>query len=91
MTDSPPTRGSLILRLADGLDRGHAGAVKQVKVRWLKRAVRIMLLPHARATALRLEVWGATRKADLLERIAGRAVELVARDGSVYEKGEDGG
>ena len=73
-----------ILRLADGLDRGHAGAVRQVKVRWLKRAVRITLVPHTRATSLRLEVWGATRKAGLLEKIAKRAVELVAHDGTVY-------
>jgi exopolyphosphatase/guanosine-5'-triphosphate,3'-diphosphate pyrophosphatase len=78
-------RLAAILRLADGLDRGHAGAVKQVKVRWLNRAVRVMLIPHTRATSLRLEVWGATRKADLLERIVKRSVELVAQDGSVYE------
>jgi exopolyphosphatase/guanosine-5'-triphosphate,3'-diphosphate pyrophosphatase len=83
-------RLAAILRLADGLDRGHAGAVKQVKVRWLKRAVRIMLLPHSRATSVRLEVWGATRKSELLEKLVKRSVELVARDGSVYEEEQDG-
>jgi exopolyphosphatase/guanosine-5'-triphosphate,3'-diphosphate pyrophosphatase len=77
-------RLAAILRLADGLDRGHAGAVRQVKVRWLKRAVRVTLLPHTRATSLRLEVWGASRKAGLLEKLAKRSVELVAPDGSVH-------
>ena len=77
--------GSAILRLADGLDRGHAGAVRQVRVRWLKRAVRVTLVPHSRATSLRLEVWGATRKAGLLEKIAKRSVELVTPDGAVHE------
>jgi exopolyphosphatase / guanosine-5'-triphosphate,3'-diphosphate pyrophosphatase len=77
-------RMAAILRLADGLDRGHAGAVRHLKVRWLKRAVRVMLFPQARATSLRLEVWGATRKSGLLEKVVKRKVELVARDGSVY-------
>lgn len=79
-------RLAAILRLADGLDRGHAGAVKHVKVRWLARAVRVMLFPHSKATSLRLEVWGATRKSGLLEKVCKRAVELVAPDGSVYEQ-----
>ena len=79
-------RLAAILRLADGLDRGHARAVKQVKVRWLSRAVRVMLFPQTRATSLRLEVWGASRKAGLLAKLAKRSVELVARDGSVYDQ-----
>jgi exopolyphosphatase / guanosine-5'-triphosphate,3'-diphosphate pyrophosphatase len=78
-------RLAALLRLADGLDRGHVGAVRQVKVRWLARAVRVTLYPHTKATSVRLEVWGGSRKADLLEKIAGRIVELVAPDGSVYD------
>ena len=76
-------RLAAILRLADGLDRGHAGAVRQVKVRWLKRALRVTLVPHPRASSVRLEVWGGSRKAGLLEKVVGRAVELVAPDGTV--------
>jgi exopolyphosphatase/guanosine-5'-triphosphate,3'-diphosphate pyrophosphatase len=83
-------RLAAILRLADGLDRGHVGAVRQVKVRWLKRAVRVTLVPHTRATSVRLEVWGGSRKAGLLEKIAGRAVELVAPDGTVHDLGSEG-
>jgi exopolyphosphatase/guanosine-5'-triphosphate,3'-diphosphate pyrophosphatase len=84
-------RLAAILRVADGLDRGHAGAVRQVKVRWLSRAVRIMLRPHTKATSLRLEVWGATRKSGLLEQLTKREVELVARDGSVYREQQSEG
>ena len=84
-------RLAAILRLADGLDRGHAGAVRQVRVRWLARAVRVTLYPHSKATSVRLEVWGGSRKADLLERIAGRVVELVAPDGTVYDNDQGNG
>ena len=77
-------RLAALLRLADGLDRGHAGAVKQIRVRWLNRALRVTIFPHTRATSVRLEVWGGSRKAGLLEKVAQRPVELVARDGTVY-------
>jgi exopolyphosphatase/guanosine-5'-triphosphate,3'-diphosphate pyrophosphatase len=84
-------RLAALLRLADGLDRGHVGAVKQLKVRWLARAVRVTLYPHTRATSVRLEVWGGARKSDLLERIVKRSVELVAPDGTVYENAQGNG
>jgi len=48
--------------------------------------VRVMLFPHTKATSLRLEVWGATRKFGLLETVCKRSIELVAPDGSVYEQ-----
>jgi exopolyphosphatase/guanosine-5'-triphosphate,3'-diphosphate pyrophosphatase len=84
-------RLSAILRLADGLDRGHAGAVRQVKVRWLARALRVTLYPHTKATSVRLEVWGGSRKSGLLEKVAGRVVELVAPDGTVYDNEQGNG
>ena len=62
--------------------------MRQVKVRWLGRAVRVMLFPHTKATSVRLEVWGATRKSGLLEKIAKRSIELVAPDGSIHENGD---
>lgn len=73
-------RLSAILRIADGLDRGHVAAVDQVKVRWLKRAVRITPVAAPRVRSVRLELWGAARKAGLLERVAGRPVEIVGPD-----------
>ncbi len=70
-----------ILRVADGFDRGHIGAVAQLKVRWSERSVRITALPDARAGTLRLELWGASRKAALLERMLGVPVEVAGPEG----------
>ncbi len=77
-------RLSALLRVADGLDRGHAGAVQAVRVRWLQRAVRLSVVPGHQAGSVRLELWGAERKSGLLARVAGRDVELIGPDGRVY-------
>lgn len=84
-------RLSAILRVADGFDRGHAGAVEHLKVRWTKRALRITAVPNPRALSMRLDLWGASRKSSLLAEIADTKVEIVAPDGSVlaYEDAGD--
>ncbi|MGH7663887.1 MAG: HD domain-containing protein [Gemmatimonadaceae bacterium] len=79
-----------ILRVADGFDRGHAGAVEQIRVRWLERAVRLSAVPRSEEHPMRLELWGASRKSELLARVAGRPVEIVAPDGSIVLADEDG-
>jgi exopolyphosphatase/guanosine-5'-triphosphate,3'-diphosphate pyrophosphatase len=71
------TRLAAILRIADGLDRGHAGAVDRVRVRYGPRALRISAIAKRGAGALRLELWGATRKAELLGKVAGMPVEIT--------------
>jgi exopolyphosphatase/guanosine-5'-triphosphate,3'-diphosphate pyrophosphatase len=76
-------RLSAILRLADGFDRGHVGAVKDVKVRWMQRAIRVTATSSRRGGPLRLELWGAHRKSELLAALAGVPVEIVAADGAV--------
>ncbi|MCC7002706.1 MAG: Ppx/GppA family phosphatase [Gemmatimonadaceae bacterium] len=76
-------RLSAILRVADGLDRGHASAVDKVKVRWMERALRITPVPRRASDAMRLEIWGASRKSGLLAELAGVPVEIIAPDGSV--------
>ena len=76
-------RLSAILRIADGFDRGHVGAVGDVKVRWLGRAIRITPVPSDPRHTLRLELWGAHRKSGLLAKLAGVPVEIVAPDKSV--------
>jgi exopolyphosphatase / guanosine-5'-triphosphate,3'-diphosphate pyrophosphatase len=81
-------RLSALLRIADGLDRGHAGGVGELKVRWLDRAVRITPAPRHPAQQLRLELWGAHRKSGLLAEVAGRPVEIVAPDGRVLSSEE---
>lgn len=84
-------RLAAILRVADGFDRGHAGAVEHVKVRWTKRALRITAVPNPRARSMRLDLWGASRKSKLLSDVAGAKVEIVAPDGGVmtYEDAGD--
>jgi len=79
-----------VLRVADGFDRGHIGAVERVDVRWAKGVLRLMPVPAAGATSLRLELWGASRKGDLLARVVGRPVEIVGPDGAVVEPEEEG-
>jgi exopolyphosphatase/guanosine-5'-triphosphate,3'-diphosphate pyrophosphatase len=78
-----------ILRVADGFDRGHVSAVERIKVRWLDRALRLTPIPSSPLHSLRLELWGASRKCDLLERTAGVPVEVVAPDGQVVDASED--
>lgn len=72
-----------ILRVADGFDRGHANAVAEIKVRWMERALRLTAVPSHQTNNLRLELWGASRKSNLLSELAGVPVEIVAPDGSV--------
>jgi exopolyphosphatase / guanosine-5'-triphosphate,3'-diphosphate pyrophosphatase len=72
-----------ILRVADGLDRGHVGAVESLKVRWLDRALRITPMPSRADASLRLESWGAHRKSGLLARVVKRPVEIVGPKGEV--------
>ncbi len=83
-------RLAAILRVADGFDRGHVAVVKRIKVRWLERALRLTPIPTAATRSLRLELWGASRKSDLLERVAGVPVEIVAPDGQVIISPDDG-
>ncbi|HEY4218803.1 MAG TPA: Ppx/GppA phosphatase family protein [Gemmatimonadaceae bacterium] len=76
-------RLSALLRVADGFDRGHVGAVADLKIRWMQRAIRITPVPSDRRANMRLEMWGAHRKSALLASIAGVPVEIVAPDGQV--------
>jgi exopolyphosphatase/guanosine-5'-triphosphate,3'-diphosphate pyrophosphatase len=74
---------SALLRVADGFDRGHASAVAEIKVRWVERALRITAVPAHHVYNLRLDLWGASRKSNLLAEVAGVPVEIVSPDGSV--------
>lgn len=87
MLDKPLRRRirglSAILRVADGFDRGHVSAVADLKVRWLRRALRITPVPANAKALMQLEMWGANRKSELLARVAGVPVEIVGPDGVV--------
>jgi exopolyphosphatase / guanosine-5'-triphosphate,3'-diphosphate pyrophosphatase len=81
-----------LLRIADGLDRGHVSAVAGLKVRWGPRSIRISVTPRrGGASGLRLELWGASRKAGLLGQVAGMPVELAGPDGTPFVPPELGG
>ena len=84
-------RLSAILRVADGFDRGHVRAVDTLKVRWMPRAIRITPVAAKGAGPLRLELWGAHRKSQLLAAIAGLPVEIVGPDGAVQSSDDVAG
>ncbi len=81
-------RLSAILRVADGFDRGHVSAVGELGVRFLQRAIRITPRPATGAAQLRLELWGAHRKSQLLAELAGVPVEIVADNGAVLSSAD---
>lgn len=67
------TKAAALLRIADGLDRGHNRVVEGVRVAVEPGTVRLELDAHDDAE---LEAWGALRKADLFEEAYGRAIEI---------------
>jgi exopolyphosphatase / guanosine-5'-triphosphate,3'-diphosphate pyrophosphatase len=81
-------RLSAILRVADGFDRGHVSAVADLKTRWMQRAIRITPVPATAKTSMRLEMWGANRKSELLEKVTGVPIEIVAPDGEILSSSE---
>lgn len=71
-------RLAALLRVADGLDRGHAGAVGDVAVDVGGGRVRVEVTPASAGAPLELELWGAERKAGLLAKLLGDPVEFEA-------------
>jgi exopolyphosphatase/guanosine-5'-triphosphate,3'-diphosphate pyrophosphatase len=71
-------RLAAILRVADGLDRGHACAVEDVTVELTGAELDIRAIPASDSYDLRLELWGAARKANLLESVLGVPVRIEA-------------
>jgi exopolyphosphatase/guanosine-5'-triphosphate,3'-diphosphate pyrophosphatase len=74
-------RIAALLRVADGLDRGHVAAVEALRIRTLPAKLLIDVVPRLATTDLKLELWGATRKADLLEKLLEK--EVVVRAAAV--------
>ncbi|MCC6483898.1 MAG: HD domain-containing protein [Armatimonadetes bacterium] len=69
------TRLSAILRVADGLDRGHQNIVTALRCEVTDREVTVHLECAGNAE---LEIWGAQRKAGLFERVFQRRLVFVA-------------
>jgi exopolyphosphatase/guanosine-5'-triphosphate,3'-diphosphate pyrophosphatase len=64
---------SAILRVADGLDRGHRRHVRQVKVSRRGTAVHVDVVADVGSE---LEVWSAKQKSDMLEELCGGEVRF---------------
>ena len=71
-------RLSAILRVADGLDRGHSAAVEAVTAVLGDKAVAFTVSPATPGTDLGLECWGASRKADVLAKLLQRDIVVTA-------------
>jgi hypothetical protein len=69
---------SALLRVADGLDRGHTSNVDRVKVGLAAEEVMIEVAPRVAGADLSLECWGAERKSDVLARLMQRDVIIRA-------------
>jgi exopolyphosphatase/guanosine-5'-triphosphate,3'-diphosphate pyrophosphatase len=72
-------RLSGILRVADGLDRGHSAAVEAVTSHLDAKALTLTVTPATKGTDLGLECWGASRKADVLAKLLQRDIVVTAR------------
>jgi exopolyphosphatase / guanosine-5'-triphosphate,3'-diphosphate pyrophosphatase len=70
-------RLSGILRVADGLDRGHSAAVETVSTKLGPDALELTVTSGDSQTDLGLECWGASRKADVLAKLLERDVVIT--------------
>jgi exopolyphosphatase / guanosine-5'-triphosphate,3'-diphosphate pyrophosphatase len=71
-------RMSALLRVADGLDRGHTASVERVTVSLLPERIQLVVAPRAGGADLSLECWGAERKGDVLAKMLHREVRIAA-------------
>ena len=72
-------RLSALVRVADGLDRGHTNAVSDVVITSADHgATHVGVSASQPEAPLELELWGAGRKAALLEKLLGAPVEFGA-------------
>lgn len=65
-----------ILRIAEGLDRGHSAIVEKLAVEVCPTVLTIKAVPRYAGADLSLECWGAMEAADVLARVMGRDVVI---------------
>ena len=71
-------RLSALLRVADGLDRGHTAIVESLSAELRPDRVEITVVPRFAAADLSLECWGGMRKSDVLAALTKREVVIRA-------------
>ena len=69
-------RLSGVLRVADGLDRGHTAIVESLTATVTDDRLVVSVVPRFSGADLALECWGAARKSDVLAKALGRDVEI---------------
>jgi exopolyphosphatase/guanosine-5'-triphosphate,3'-diphosphate pyrophosphatase len=74
-------RVSAILRVADGLDRGHSAAVDTVTAKLDSKALVLKVTPGNAQADLGLECWGASRKANVLAKLLQRDIVITPASG----------
>ncbi|HXI19555.1 MAG TPA: Ppx/GppA phosphatase family protein, partial [Gemmatimonadales bacterium] len=67
-------RLAAILRVAEGLDRGHTAIVEKLVVEVCPTLLTIKAVPRYAGADVALECWGAQEHADVLARVMGREV-----------------
>jgi len=65
-----------MLRIAEGLDRGHTANVEKVTVELCPTRFTIRAVPRYAGADLSLECWGAQEQADVLARVLAREVVI---------------
>jgi exopolyphosphatase/guanosine-5'-triphosphate,3'-diphosphate pyrophosphatase len=68
---------SAILRIADGLDRSHYQNVQQLEIENKSDTINLLIMTQADPE---LEIWGALRKAELLEKLTKKKIKVFQTD-----------
>lgn len=74
-------RLAALLRVADGLDRGHTSIVDRARTRLMDHRLSIRVVPRVAGADVSLECWGAERKANVLAELLGREVTVAPAAG----------
>ena len=64
-----------ILRVADGLDRSHFQNVQHLEIKKTKHNIAFLITTEGDPE---LEIWGATRKSELFEKVTGKSLKISA-------------
>jgi exopolyphosphatase / guanosine-5'-triphosphate,3'-diphosphate pyrophosphatase len=75
-----------ILRVAEGLERGHTGIVQSVRAEIEPERVVLRVTPRQGGADLSLECWGAAQAADVLAKLLGKEVAVEPEAAGIHEK-----
>lgn len=67
-----------LLRVADGLDRGHTAVVDQVTAELTRKKLVLRIAPRRAGANMELEGWAARRKSDVLQKVVGKKITITA-------------